>query len=301
VLIPAYNASAHLAAAIQSVLGQTYPPAEVLLIDDGSTDATPDIARSFGRSITYVRQKHQGVSAARNLGLALASGEYVALLDADDVCHPERLARQLQVLTAFPKCVGCFTGYWVFSNGRRLSVTRPDPNSAYALPLVWLYRCQMLPASILIRRESAQGIEFPLTVRNGEDVIFLALLRTRGPFCLCPEPLYGYRQWHGQTTRRLTEVEGFRQRLAWARANWRSLDPETSLGEVETTLWLALAKQLESHYWRRRREHFFRLRRYLLANWPSALPCPAVFSWRWYPECLWRVKGWLDRLTGRGQ
>jgi glycosyltransferase involved in cell wall biosynthesis len=301
VVIAAYNASAHLGTAIQSALVQTHPPFEVIVIDDGSTDATPEIARSFGGSVTYVRQEHRGVSAARNRGLTLASGEYVAILDADDVCDPNRLALQLQALIAFPEGVGCLTGSWWFNDVRRLHETRPDPKIADAPPLAWLVHCPLLPASLLFRRETAHGLEYPVGVSTSEDMIFLTQLRTRGPFCLCSEPLYGYRIWHGQTTRRFTDLDSFRLRLHWARANWRDLNSAASLADVEEALWSNLAEQLEGHYWSRRREPFLRTHRYLRANWPAVLPRPAVFSWRWYPEWLWRAKGWLDLLTGRGK
>src|SRR5918994_89998 len=91
VVIPAHNAAA---------LNQTHPPAEILVIDDGSSDATPDIARAYGPSVTCLSTPNRGVSAARNTGIAESRREFVAFLDADDMWEPTKLERQVQMLDA---------------------------------------------------------------------------------------------------------------------------------------------------------------------------------------------------------
>lgn len=91
VLIPAYQAADTIADAIDSALVQTHPPVEIIVCDDGSTDATPTILSGYGQAITVVSQENRGLSAARNAALAQAKGDYVVLLDADDRCHPRRL------------------------------------------------------------------------------------------------------------------------------------------------------------------------------------------------------------------
>ena len=92
VIIPNYNNASTLARAIESVLTQDYPAREIIIIDDGSTDASAEVAAAFGNQVRYVRQPNAGVSAARNNGARLASGEWLAFLDADDVYLPGRLA-----------------------------------------------------------------------------------------------------------------------------------------------------------------------------------------------------------------
>jgi hypothetical protein len=91
VVIAAYNAEATLGRAIQSVLDQTWPAHELIVVDDGSTDGTAAVARSFGERITCIQQPNAGVSAARNAGVARASGDWLAFLDADDWYYPDRL------------------------------------------------------------------------------------------------------------------------------------------------------------------------------------------------------------------
>lgn len=92
VVIPNYNNGATLGRAIDSVLAQTWPAHEIIVIDDGSTDESETVAAGFGDRVRYVRQANAGVSAARNKGAQLATGNWLAFLDADDIYMPERLA-----------------------------------------------------------------------------------------------------------------------------------------------------------------------------------------------------------------
>jgi len=101
-IIPAYNAEPFLARAIESVLGQTCPPMELIVVDDGSTDGTGDVARRFGDRVRFFHQENAGVSAARNLGIEKARGEWIAFLDADDWWEPHRLESQVAILKRHP-------------------------------------------------------------------------------------------------------------------------------------------------------------------------------------------------------
>ena len=93
VIIPAYNAKDTLARAVDSVLAQIWPAFEIIVIDDGSIDATATVAASYGEKIRYLHQDNAGVSAARNHGARIASGDWLAFLDADDWYFPNRLKR----------------------------------------------------------------------------------------------------------------------------------------------------------------------------------------------------------------
>jgi glycosyltransferase involved in cell wall biosynthesis len=95
-IVPVYNGERFLAAAVESILGQTRPPLEVIVVDDGSTDRTPEIARSFRPPVRVIRQANAGPVVARNRGVAESRGDFIAFLDADDLWHPEKLARQLE-------------------------------------------------------------------------------------------------------------------------------------------------------------------------------------------------------------
>ena len=91
VIIPVYNSAATLARAVESVLAQSWPPYEIIVVDDGSTDNSLEIARGFGASVRVLTQANAGVSAARNRGARTATGDWLAFLDADDWYYPERL------------------------------------------------------------------------------------------------------------------------------------------------------------------------------------------------------------------
>jgi glycosyltransferase involved in cell wall biosynthesis len=122
VLMPAWNAAAYIGAAIQSVLDQTYSAFELLVVNDGSTDDTENIVRSFtDPRIVLVSTEHRGVSHALNTGLKLARGKYIARFDADDLCLPDRLEKQWLFLENNPGYVitGSDAGY-LLDNGQHL-------------------------------------------------------------------------------------------------------------------------------------------------------------------------------------
>jgi GT2 family glycosyltransferase len=96
VIIPAYNSAATLARAIDSVCAQTHPAHEIIVVDDGSTDATAAVARTYGEAVRLLQQPNAGVAAARNAGARAASGDWLAFLDADDWYAPDRLQRHAE-------------------------------------------------------------------------------------------------------------------------------------------------------------------------------------------------------------
>jgi glycosyltransferase involved in cell wall biosynthesis len=128
VVVPVYNGERFLAAALESVCAQDYRPIEVIVVDDGSDDRTADVARSF-EGVVYVRQPHQGPAVARNLGMALAQGEFVAFLDADDLMKPHKLSIQVGYLLDHPD-IGCVLArqeILLEPGAKRPAWLRPDP------------------------------------------------------------------------------------------------------------------------------------------------------------------------------
>lgn len=102
VVIPTYNCGEYICASVESALTQTHRPIEVIVLDDGSTDDTRERLRAYGGQIRYIYQANRGLSAARNAAIAAARGDVVALLDADDLCAPRRVERQLRLLSSGP-------------------------------------------------------------------------------------------------------------------------------------------------------------------------------------------------------
>lgn len=132
VVIPAFNSEAYLGAAISSVLGQEDVPVECIVVDDGSTDRTPDVAASHPKS-RYVRQPNQGVSAARNRGIGEASGRFIAFLDSDDVWLPRKLACQMELFSNEPRLALAYCGMHETDAQLQRSLERPAPSAHIAV------------------------------------------------------------------------------------------------------------------------------------------------------------------------
>ena len=105
VVIPAYNAETYIVETVESVLAQTADLLEVIVVNDGSTDRTEELLQGFGDRITLLSQENSGVARARNAGLEVARGEYIAFLDSDDAWLPEKTAKQLEVMQRYPDIV----------------------------------------------------------------------------------------------------------------------------------------------------------------------------------------------------
>ena len=122
VIIPSYNRASYLPLALDSVFSQTYPVAEIIIIDDGSTDNTREVIRCYGSQISFYQQLHGGVSAARNKGLELAQGEIISWCDADDVWESSFLERTVSLLQNERQLDGVYAGVvHIDSKGNRLS------------------------------------------------------------------------------------------------------------------------------------------------------------------------------------
>lgn len=108
-IIPAYNSERYLREALDSIIGQTYCPLEIIVADDGSTDSTASVIANYGHEIRYFFQSNAGTAAACNLALSVARGEFIAFLAHDDLCHQEKLERQMRCLESGPELAGCVT------------------------------------------------------------------------------------------------------------------------------------------------------------------------------------------------
>jgi len=165
VIIPAYNRAHCISRAIQSVLAQTVPAAQILVIDDGSTDGTAELIRSsFGSSVQLLSHiTNSGAAAARNTGMQAASGDYIAWLDSDDQWLPEKLEQQLAALSSNPMLAAvCSAFKYVDRNGRE-TIHIPKDRSPWASGL--LFGCDIAPGTtLLVRRDAALAIG-PLDTR----------------------------------------------------------------------------------------------------------------------------------------
>jgi glycosyltransferase involved in cell wall biosynthesis len=188
VIIPVYNCERYLAEAIESVLAQTYRPIEVIVVDDGSTDSSGDIARSY-KELHYIYQPNQGVAVARNAGLAATDGEFIAFLDADDLWLPNKLRVQVDYLLEHPHI-----GYTI---GRLQNFLDPGINLLPRVRKSLLERDQIGLMTLVVRKTVFTQIGgFDPSYRVGSD--FEWFIRAKDadiPMAILPEILL-YRRIH---------------------------------------------------------------------------------------------------------
>jgi glycosyltransferase involved in cell wall biosynthesis len=207
VVIPTYNALRFLPQTIASVMGQTYQDFELLLIDDGSSDGTADWVEEFnqttdGHKIRFFQQQRGGVSAARNLGIQNAQGEFVAFLDADDLWVPTKLAQQVNYLNQHPR-VGLVHGAIALMDesgkltGRVLS-SKPAASSLTQLLTRNAVACQ----TVLVRRSCFEQTGcFDSQADTVEDWDLWMRVARFYPIVALPEVLAHYRQVESSLSR----------------------------------------------------------------------------------------------------
>lgn len=220
VIIPVFNGRETICRAIDSVLAQSYREREVIVVDDGSTDSTIRVLRDYGSKIRLVEQKHAGNSTARNQGIKLARGEYVAFLDHDDFWVQEKLAVQVEILNRYPSVGLTFSNLEIVNKqGERLGSTFVPSHLRYAPS--WkdlLKEGAVLLSSVLVRREmilKVGGFDAHLFTQHGyEDTDFFLRLRELTDFHYLDVCLgyYCYDKGHG--LRQLTNL------LLFARKYW---------------------------------------------------------------------------------
>ena len=193
VLMPVYNAERHLREAVGSILSQTYPDFEFLVIDDGSTDTSAAIVRSYpDPRLRFVQNPHNfGLTATLNLGLEMALGEYVARMDADDVSLPERLAKQVAFLDAHPN-IG-IVGVWAEAFGDA-QFRIPHPPDAETIRAKLLFDSALVHPAVLMRRAflEAHGLRYQ-PLGHFEDYELWQRAARLFPLANIPEILFRYR------------------------------------------------------------------------------------------------------------
>jgi glycosyltransferase involved in cell wall biosynthesis len=201
VVLPAHNAAATIAETLASALGQSYRNLEVIVIDDASTDDTAAIARRAGAEDPRVRvvelPRNSGPSGARNAGIAQARGTYVALLDADDLWRPDKIAKQVERFRSAPPSVGVVYCWWTYMDGD--GITLPGRYGAYLHEGDVYARMLMAtfigPASVpMIRRDLLLAVGgFDESLPGHEDKALYMALAEVSDYAVVPECLVGYR------------------------------------------------------------------------------------------------------------
>jgi glycosyltransferase involved in cell wall biosynthesis len=176
IIIPTYNYGSYLTKAIKSCLHQTYEELEIIVVDDGSTDDTREIVGQFP-DIEYVFQENQGVSTARNTGLDLAKGEFVAFLDADDYLLENSVSARVEVFRSHPDVGIVFTDTYSEDSEGRLhnkEKNRKDIISDRFYEDLLLKHLRFQTSAAMLRSEVAKRFSFVPHLSNGEDLVYFA-------------------------------------------------------------------------------------------------------------------------------
>lgn len=246
VIIPSYNVEAFLPDAVKSVLHQTWRELELIIVNDGSTDATRSIAEQFSeedRRVKIVDKPNGGLSSARNAGIAAASGDAICFLDADDILLPDKIQRQVAFLEDFPGCDLVFSDYYVGDSELTpiwlVSVHPPMVEMDEYL----LYRNRFAPMCPLLRSRLVVATgQFDETLRAAEDWDYWIRAAQHGRFCYLPGPVGVYRVHAGQMhhSRELMRSSGRRvaeKNFPRDSREWRILQASRAWAEGREAWW----------------------------------------------------------------
>ncbi len=242
-IIVTYNRASFLVEAIDSVLAQSYfqkNPGdwELIIVDDGSTDETPELVGRYvekDSKVKYFHCQHGGVSAARNYGLKMAAGNFIAFLDSDDLWLPDKTQVQISYLRAFPDARFCLTEEIWIRNGRRVNQgKRHQKFSGWVLDKV-LPLCLLSLSSAMFRRELFEEIgDFDESLPVCEDYDLGLRIALRFPYHFLPSPLIVKRGGHPDQL----------SKKYWGMDRWRvqALEKALALAEKEEDKELIIAE-----------------------------------------------------------
>jgi glycosyltransferase involved in cell wall biosynthesis len=200
VVIPTYNHARYLPYALDSVINQGYANLEVFVIDDGSTDGTAELVKPYHSKINYIYKQNGGTPSALNLGLSLATGEYICWLSADDLLIEEKVSKQVGLMESDPNLGFSYTSFVVIDSS---GTKQYDVNSAYfsdkqEMVTKLMEGCFINGSSVMMRRSALEKIgNFDESLPQAHDYdLWFRFLRHYSCGFL-EEPLLAYR-WHGE-------------------------------------------------------------------------------------------------------
>jgi glycosyltransferase involved in cell wall biosynthesis len=197
VIIPTYNRGWTIREAVDSVLIQDYKDFELIVVDDGSTDNTPEVLGAYCGVIKVFRQENKGVSAARNRGIAEASGRFIAFLDSDDLWFPQKLSRQVEFFNTTPDALICQTEEVWIRNGVRVNPKKRHKKPSGMIFEPSLALCLVSPSAVMIRRSLLEVVgNFDETLPACEDYDLWLRISCRFPVYRIDTPLIIKRGGH---------------------------------------------------------------------------------------------------------
>ena len=232
IIIPTYNRAVYVRESIDSVLAQTYADFEIIVVDDGSADDTQAVLQPFVAqgTIRYARQENRGESAARNQGIALATGEYIAFLDSDDLFTPTKLEKQVAYLDAHPEIGLVHSWYAKFEDGgRELGIRDTSKLTGKIYPNYLLdWSILMVVPSVMVRATVlAQVGGFDESIRWGPDLDMWRRITCKFQIGVIPEVLCKIRVHPGNIS-----ADKVSAAASFARYLQKAFDDDASLGPV---------------------------------------------------------------------
>jgi len=307
VVVPLHDKARYIEAALRSALAQTRPPHEVIVVDDGSTDDGPlRVLRLGDDRIKLVRQANAGVSAARNRGIAAATGDWIAFLDADDLHHPQFLACLQQANAAYPEAQMLAAGYITMNDaaGQDMAAWAAPAQPVEVrwvgdLRAEWMRAPLFFTSSVAVRADRLRAMQpcFPVGESLGEDLDLWFRIADESRIAVIRAPLAAYRMHVSGSLTSRNRQRGLPPSLLRMRARARSgAIPEAArrsalsfVAQHEVTLAreaLADGERLEALRWLRRCVGDGYGRRWMVTLFMSLL-LPASAAQRWQ---AWRVR-----------
>lgn len=194
VIIPLYNKAAEIERTLRSVLEQSLQPLEIIVVDDGSTDGSAAIVeRVGGERVRLIRQQNRGVSAARNKGIELSRGEYVAFLDGDDRWQPDYLKSLTDFIARYPDCGAYGVAFYVDSGEGLVLADTPQTEGEVDFFAESMQRYVLIPSAATLRRDVLLDVGgFPNGMRMGEDQFLWTKVARSAKVAFLPTPLVVY-------------------------------------------------------------------------------------------------------------
>jgi glycosyltransferase involved in cell wall biosynthesis len=199
VVIPNYNYGRYISDAIDSALGQTLKPHEVVVVDDGSTDDSLEVLQEYEGRITLIRQTNQRAAGARNAGAEAATGEYLAFLDADDYWHSQKLEKQVERMESDLEVGLVHCGMFFVDEERKEVSEHLDGQEGWVAEKLLRFQPVIIGpgSSTLVRKDVFHDVGgYDTDLQNSEDWDFSVRVATKSKFAFVQEPLVYYRQ-HG--------------------------------------------------------------------------------------------------------
>ncbi len=205
VVMPVYNGERYLREAVESILNQTFSDFEFIIIDDGSSDISADIVRSFrDERIRFNQQENQGLAATLNRGIEVARGEYIARQDQDDISLPERLAKQVKYLDSHPECGMVGTWAEIYLEEKKTERAHRHPSDNITLQYELLFNNPFVHSSMMLRKSALEQVGRYSTDRERqppEDYELWSRIARNYEVANIPEILQIYREIPGSMSR----------------------------------------------------------------------------------------------------